>query len=256
MSPFGGGMEGIMKKIRNSKMLHLRRLVSGTLFLVICVAVLYGCTKNQVDLPTDSSITPSTDSKATEVSTGESTETAADESSGNVTDSNVINEDTVPKGEDAVRNEMAFIYNDNIIGISDVVDEEELESILGEAEETKSHTYSLDDGLNMDTLIGFTEKQYKFPGLEIKTINAAEDEKFEIFHIEITDSRYVTIRNIKVGDSVETLMEAYPEGNMVGNGTPNEEDVFQYLPENYAEGIEFRVANGTIESILIYKLLD
>ena len=95
----------------------------------------------------------------------------------------------------------------------------------GDAEESKSHTYSNDDGLNMDTLIGITEKQYKFPVLEIKTIDATEDKQFFIFQIIITNSYYATIRNIKVGDSVKKLKEEYPEGNLVGNGAANEEEI-------------------------------
>ena len=234
----------------------LRKLVISILILVFCVTVLAGCKKNQVDSPTVPSITPSTDSKPTDVQTGASTDTSADNSSDSNSDSNVIKEGTIPKSGNVILKELAFIYNDNTVGISDIIDDEKLESILGKAEESKSHTYSYDDGLNMDTLIGFTEKQYKFPGLEIKTINSVKDEEFYIFHIKITDSSYSTIRNIKVGDSVEKLKEAYPEGNMVGNGAANEEDDFQYLPVNYVDGMKFHIKNETIESILMYKLLD
>jgi len=227
---------------------NLRKLVTGTLILVFCVTVLHGCKKNQFHSPTDS--------KQTDVQTGTLTNTTADNPVNHESDSNVIKDDTLPKSENTNLNELAFIYNDNIVGISDIVDDDKLESVLGKAEEIKSHTYSYDDGLNMDMLIGFTEKQYKFPGLEIKTINTAKDEKFYIFQIKITDSSYSTMRNIKVGDSVEKLKEAYPEGNMLGNGAANEEDDFQYLPVNYVDAINFHIKNEMIESILMYKLLD
>ncbi|MHB8127959.1 MAG: hypothetical protein ACYDEX_03065 [Mobilitalea sp.] len=236
----------------------LRKTATSIMILVFCVIVLAGCKKNQVDSPiaqpTTSpmapSITPSMDNKPTEVPTDTSADNSDEE------DSEVIKEGTIPKIGNVILKELAFNYNGNTIGISDFVDDEKLESILGEAEEIKSHTYSYDDGLNMDPLIGFTEKQYKFPGLKIKTIDATEDKQFFIFHIIITDSNYSTIRNIKVGDSVKKLKEAYPEGNLVGNGAANEEDDFQYLPVNYVDGMKFHIKNEKIESILMYKLLD
>ena len=230
----------------------LSKLVKGIMMLVFCVIVLAGCKKNQVDSPTD----PSTVSETTDDSTNAPTDTPTDAPTNAPSDSNVIKEGTIPKSGNVILKELAFVYNDNTVAISDIVDDEKLESILGEADENKSHTYSVDDGLNMDTLIGFTEKQYKFPGLEINTIKAPNDKEFYIFQIKITDSSYSTIRNIKVGDSVEKLKEAYPEGNMVGNGAANEEDDFQYLPVNYVDGMKFHVKNEVIESIMMYKLLD
>jgi hypothetical protein len=237
-----------MERKSISRKNNLRKLVTGTLILIFCLTVLYGCKENQVYTPTDS--------KQTDVPTGILTDTATDNTADNKLDSNVLKDYMLSESENNNLKELTFIYNDNIVGISDMVDDEKLESFLGEAEEIKSHTYSFDDGLNMDMLVGFTEKQYKYPGLEIKTINTYRDEKFFIFQIEITDSSYSTMRNIKVGDSVEKLKEVYPEGNMLGNGATNEEDDFQYLTENYAEGIKFHIKNEMIESILMYKLLD
>jgi len=128
--------------------------------------------------------------------------------------------------------------------------------MLGKAEGKKSHTYSANDGLNMDTLIGLTENQYDFPGLVIKTINASEGKEFFIFSMDITDSKYATVRNIKVGDSVEKLKEAYPEGYLIGNGAPEEEDDFRYEPANYVNYMTFHIKEAKIESIRISTLLD
>jgi len=209
----------------------LRKLVINIMTLVFCVTVLVGCNKSQVDSP---AAPPTVNNPG----------------------SNVIKQGTIQKSGNVILKELAFVYNDNTVAISDIVDDEKLESILGKAEENKSHTYSLDDGLNMDPLIGFTEKQYKFPGIEIKTINATEDKKFFVFSIKITDSKYSTVRNIKVGDSVKKLKEVYPEGNLIGNGAANEEDDFLYLPANYVDGMKFHIKNEMIESIMMYTLLD
>jgi len=228
----------------------LRKLATISIILVFCVTILAGCAGNQGN----SSATSSTDSKSTDVSTGTSTGTSTDNLAGST--SEVIKENTIPKSGNVILKELSFVYNGNTVAISDIVDDEKLESILGKAIEIKSHTYSKDDGKNMDTLIGFTEKQYKFPGIEIKAIKAPTEENFTIFHIKITDSSYSTIRNIKVGDSVKKLKEVYPEGNLIGNGAPEEEDDFQYLPVNYVDGMKFHIKNENIESILMYKLLD
>jgi hypothetical protein len=237
-----------------------RKLGTIIVIMILSIAVLAGCEKNPVGsstAPTSAPTSaPATDKEAEDDTTDTSTDISDDNTVDNNTDSDVIKEGTIPKSGNVILKELAFVYNDNTVAISDIVDDEKLEGILGKADEIKSHTYSLDDGLNMDTLIGFTEKQYKFPGLEIKTINTTEDEKFYIFQIKITDTGYSTIRNIKVGDSVEKLKEAYPEGNLIGNGAANEEDDFQYLPVNYVDGMKFHIKNEKIESILMYKLLD
>ncbi len=223
----------------------LSKAVTIIMVLVFGMTVLAGCAKNQ----DNSSAATSTVTKATDVSTGTSTGTAAN-STGKNSGSEVIKQGTIEKNGNVILKELAFVYNGNTIAISDVVDDEKLESILGKAVGNKSHTYSKDDGLNMDPLIGFTEKQYKFPGLDIKTINASEDKSFYVFNIKITDPKYSTVRNIKVGDSVEKLKQAYPEGNML------EADEFRYLPVNYVDGMTFHIKGKKVESILMYKLLD
>ena len=130
-----------------------------------------------------------------------------------------------------------------------------IESML-KADEIKSHTYSVGDGKNMDPLNGLTGKQYYYPGLVIKTIDATEDKKSYIFSIEITDPKYPTIRNIKVGDSFEKLKEVYPEGILLGGELTDEEDDYRYEPVNYVDVMNFHIKEKKIESILIYTLLD
>lgn len=231
----------------------LRKFFIIIMILTFCVTVIAGCEANQIDSPKATS----TADKSTDISSNNSAEPSVNNSTGNNSGSGkVIKQGTIQKNGNVILKELAFVYNENTIAISDIVDDEKLEGILGKAVEIKSHTYSSDDGLNMDTLIGFTEKQYKFPGVDIKTINGSEEKKFYIFNIKITDSRYSTIRNIKVGDSVEKLKKAYPEGSMLGNGAAEEEDDFLYQPVNYVDGMKFHIKDKKIQSILMYKLLD
>lgn len=215
--------------------------------LILLMALLAGCQANQG--------TSTAANEATEAATAAPADPTPDNSVGNNSGSKVIKEGTIQKDGNVILKELAFVYKDHTVAISDIVDDEKLESMLGNTVEKKSHTYSKDDGLNMDPLLGFTEKQYKFPGIEIKTIDAAERKKFYIFNIKITDPKYSTIRNIKVGDSVEMLKEAYPEGNLIGNGAPDEEDDYRYAPANYMDVMTFHIRDAKIESILMYSLL-
>lgn len=167
-----------------------------------------------------------------------------------------IKEGSMEKEGNVVLKELAFVYNEHTIAISDTANEDQMEQMLGKPENQKSHTYTADDGTNMDTLIGFTEKVYTYPGLEIKTISIPEGKQDSIFHIEITDPKYATVRNIKAGDSLDTLKNAYPEGKLLGDGAPDEEDDFRYEPSNYVDVMSFHIKDAKVESIQIYSLLD
>ena len=234
-----------------------RKIVIMTMFLVFCGMVLAGCGKSQVKSP-GNTLNDRTDDIPKDTSTEIQTGTSADTLSDNTADASeeIVKEGTVEKSGNVVLKQLAFVYKENTIAISDIADDEKIESMLGKADEITVHTYSEDDGLNMDQLNGMTEKQYQFPGLTIKTIDAAEDKKSFIFNIEITDPKYPTIRNIKVGDSFEKLKEAYPEGNLLGGELGDEEDDFRYEPVNYVDVMSFHIKDKKIESILIYTLID
>lgn len=168
----------------------------------------------------------------------------------------VIKEGTITKDGNVILKQLAFNYQKNSIAISDKVDDKKIEDLLGKPTKITSHTYSNDDGLNMDPLNGMTEKKYEYPGLVIKTIKVSEEKEASIFHIEITDSNYPTVRNIKVGDSFDKLKEAYPEGMLTGGELTNEENDYRYEPVNYVDVMSFRVKDKKIERILIQTLLD
>ncbi|MEK4519453.1 hypothetical protein NSS64_29705 [Paenibacillus sp. FSL H8-0122] len=198
----------------------------------------------------EASATPAAEPAATEAAPAEPTPAASAGSS------EAIKEGTIEKEGNVILKELAFVHKDHTIALSDIVDDAKLESMLGKATAKKSHTYSLDDGKNMDTLIGRTENTYTFPGLEIKTIDSGDGKQFYIFSIKITDPKYTTVRNIKVGDSLDTLKKAYPEGKLTGDGAPEEEDDYRFAPSNYVDYMLFHVKGAKIESISISTLLD
>ncbi|MFC6647861.1 hypothetical protein [Paenibacillus rhizoplanae] len=198
----------------------------------------------------EASATPAAEPAATEAATAEPTPAASAGSS------EAIKEGTIEKEGNVILKELAFVHKDHTIALSDIVDDAKLESMLGKATAKKSHTYSLDDGKNMDTLIGRTENTYTFPGLEIKTIDSGDGKQFYIFSIKITDPKYTTVRNIKVGDSLDTLKKAYPEGKLTGDGAPEEEDDYRFAPSNYVDYMLFHVKGAKIESISISTLMD
>ncbi|MDF3002268.1 MAG: hypothetical protein K0Q48_2387 [Bacillota bacterium] len=197
-----------------------RKIVIMTIILSVCGMAFAGCSKNEVK------------------------------------DDGIIKEGTIEKDGNVILKQLAFVYKENTIAISDIADDQKMESMLGKADEIKSHTYSQDDGRNMDQLNGKTEKQYQYPGLVIKTLDIAENNEPLIFQIEITDPNYPTVRNIKVGDTFEKLQEAYPEGTLLGGELTDQEDDFRYEPVNYVDVMTFHIKDKKVESIQIYTMID
>ncbi len=215
--------------------------------MVLCVGALSGCGKNRVKSPVETTA-PAKGSVSTEI------ETETTKAPSTVTQSTVIS-DSENATKESLK-ELGFIYNGKTITLLDFADDQKMEGMLGKADDTKTHTYSTSDGLNMDQLTGKTEKQYLYPGLVIKTIDAGENNKSYIYQIEITGFQYTTVRNVKVGDSFEALKEAYPEGNLIGGELSNEEDDFRFEEEDYANVMNFHIKNKKVSSIQIYSLID
>ncbi|WP_415640167.1 hypothetical protein [Paenibacillus taichungensis] len=234
-------------------MMKLTKKAAGFIVLgALLTVALTGCQSSEATSPATGQNT------ANEQNTGEGATNAnapASESS-EEKGTEAIKEGSMEKEGNVVLKELAFVYNEHTIAISDTANEDQMEQMLGKPDNVKSHTYSADDGTNMDTLIGFTEKVYTYPGLEIKTISIPEGKQDSIFHIEITDPKYATVRNIKAGDSLDTLKDAYPEGKLLGDGAANEEDDFRYEPSNYVDVMSFHIKDAKVESIQIYSLLD
>ncbi len=233
--------------------MKLTKKAAGFIVLgALLTGALTGCQSSDATSPATGQNTANEQSKGEGVTN--STAPASENSEEKGTEA--IKEGSMEKEGNVVLKELAFVYNEHTIAISNTANEDQMEQLLGKPDNLKSHTYSADDGTNMDTLIGFTEKVYTYPGLEIKTISIPEGKQDSIFHIEITDPKYATVRNIKAGDSLDTLKNAYPEGKLLGDGAPDEEDDFRYEPSNYVDVMSFHIKDAKVESIQIYSLLD
>lgn len=163
---------------------------------------------------------------------------------------------SIDGNERLLMQQLAFVYEGNTITLGDIADESKMESLFGEASEFKEYTFSKDDGRNMDQLIGLTEKEYQYDGLVIKTIEAKDSVEPFIFSVEITDPKYQTLRNVKVGGSFEVLRESYPEGVLLGGELTDAEDDYRYEPFDYVNVMNFHIKNRVVESITINRLLD
>jgi hypothetical protein len=234
-----------------------KKYVMMATLMAFSAMALYGCGKNQVKAPEPTTVSgpAETPPNTTEETKAETSTEPTKDSSTDHTDK-VIKEGSVEKEGNVILKQLAFLHKDKTISLSTIVDDEKMESLLGKADEIKSHTYSPDDGKNMDQLNGRTEKEYHYQGLVIKTIDNAENKKSSIFNIEITDAKYPTVRNIKVGDSYELLKETYPEGNLLGGEISNEEDDYRYEPANYVDVMNFHIKDKKVESIQIFSLID
>ncbi|MDQ0169256.1 hypothetical protein [Paenibacillus tundrae] len=238
--------------------MKLTKKTAGFVMLSILLTMtLAGCQSNGAKTP-EAAQNSAENNTSNEQAKGEEASNSTAPASENAEEQSTeaIKEGSIEKEGNVVLKELAFVYNEHTIAISDTANEDQMEQMLGKPDNLKSHTYSADDGTNMDTLIGFTEKVYTYPGLEIKTISIPEGKQDSIFHIEITDPKYTTVRNIKAGDSLDTLKNAYPEGKLLGNGAPDEEDDFRYEPSNYVDVMSFHIKDAKVESIQIYSLLD
>lgn len=160
----------------------INKATAVILLSILLTIALTGCQSNGAKSPEaaqNSAEKNTPDEYAKDEGASNSTAPASENSEGQ--DAEAIKEGSMEKEGNVVLKELAFVYNEHTIAISDTANEDQMEQMLGKPDNLKSHTYSADDGTNMDTLIGFTEKVYTYPGLEIKTISIPEGSKTPSF---------------------------------------------------------------------------
>ena len=92
-------------------------------------------------------------------------------------------------------------------------------------------------------------KTLKYKGLEIKLFSPPDNGRtFWVMDIKVASPQYHTSKGIKVGDSVETLMEEYPMLQIVPDGRTDENNCaygFSGMENNYSF-LQFEIKNGQI----------
>lgn len=109
---------------------------------------------------------------------------------------------------------------------------------------------------NADTFNGAFIKTLKYDGLEIEMFSPKQNgENFYVYGIKTTDSSYASSRGVKVGDTVETLKQKYPEITMALDGRTDEMNcAYLYAEELNYLYLSFEVKDGNIEQIYMYHL--
>ncbi len=108
---------------------------------------------------------------------------------------------------------------------------------------------------NADTFTGSFDKTIKYDGLEIKLFSPKGNGKsFYVYKVKTTNPIYTSARGVKVGDTVETLKEKYPEVIMALDGRTDEMNCAYLYPEKRDKYLNlfFEVNNGKVEEIYMY----
>lgn len=108
---------------------------------------------------------------------------------------------------------------------------------------------------NADTFTGSFDKTIKYDGLEIKLFSPKGNGKsFYVYKVKTTNPSYTSARGVKVGDTVETLKEKYPEVIMALDGRTDEMNCAYLYPEKSDKYLYlfFEVKNGKVEEIYMY----
>lgn len=111
-------------------------------------------------------------------------------------------------------------------------------------------------GQSSDTYNGSFVKKIKYSGAKVTLFSPKDNGKtFWIMEMELTDARYLTARDIKVGDSVQKLKEVYPGINLFPDGRTDPNNC-GYQTSTETKSLTFEVNNGVIKSILLSQSLD
>ncbi|WKL02161.1 hypothetical protein Q0F98_38770 [Paenibacillus amylolyticus] len=136
-------------------MMKLTKKAAGFIVLgALLTVALTGCQSSEATSPATGQNTANEQSKGEGATNSNTPASENSEEKG----TEAIKEGSMEKEGNVVLKELAFVYNEHTIAISDTANEDQMEQMLGKPDNLKSHTYTADDGTNMDTLIGFTEK--------------------------------------------------------------------------------------------------
>ncbi len=109
-------------------------------------------------------------------------------------------------------------------------------------------------GPGSDTFTGCFVKTMKYEGLEIELFSPLDNGvTFWILSIKVTGDLYPTSRGIRVGDSLETLKNAYPSLTKVPDGrTDDNNRAYGIADMSSCLFMQFEIKDGIIQYISIY----
>lgn len=111
-------------------------------------------------------------------------------------------------------------------------------------------------GPGADTFTGSFVKKVKYSDFEITFMSPKGDgKKFWILDMKTNSAMYHTKRGVKAGDSVEDLLKAYPNINIVQDGRTDKNNCAYELNENRINFVMFEAANGKITEIKLFREL-
>ncbi len=145
-----------------------------------------------------------------------------------------------------VKSDFAFMIEGNkSISIMQWDNEININDILGKPKSANVETI----GEEGDTFAGSRIKTIQYDGFEIKLMSPKNKENFYILSMMTTKDIYKTARDIKVGDSLDKMLNVYNGIQKVETGDRTK-DLYRYVEEgtNY---IQFTVANKKVNEIEI-----
>lgn len=136
-----------------------------------------------------------------------------------------------------------FFYKNNIIKMS--MDENEFKDQFGEP---ISENVSVDDGTFAAHQEGVYWKTSEYEDFKVSYLGDREGENYKIHSFFTFSANITTIRDIKVGDSLEKLFQVYPM--LEKYEYPDNTVRYQFPDGEYLIKIEFEVRDYLIEEIL------
>jgi hypothetical protein len=233
------------------------------LFILILTAliIMSGISCKKMD---ESTIGEATDMQQITANETTEEESAADEFNGdksntsNINDTGTTVDESTETGIDSsIEQEdvgqlvdYSITVNGNIIALRDWDYRIHLYEILG----TPISEEIRELGLGSDTFTGCFVKTMKYEGLEIELFSPPDNGvTFWICSIKVTGDLYPTSRGIRVGDSLETLKNAYPSITKVLDGRTDDNNcAYEIADRESYLFMQFEIKDGVIQYISIY----
>jgi hypothetical protein len=158
-------------------------------------------------------------------------------------------EEKIPLNE---KTEFSILIKDGWITLGKYDADNQLTSLLGKA--TKKEVEII---TNADTFNGSFLKKLSYEGLDLTYMSPKDDgKKFWLLEARLTNPKYITLKGIKVGDSLSDLIKVYPKVEIVLDGRTDKSNcAYSFSSTETLEHINFEVKDGKITEIKLYKEL-